>query len=416
MSEMDFFRTAAVKQQAARLDGEVIIAQPISSSVLTLVFLLLVVVIISFLSQSSFHRKETVIGYLKPDTGLAKIVSPRPGVISQLYVEDGQQVKAGQHLALLQMQDNLAEGQSLTESLALALQQQIELVHLRKKQSLDQYQQQQAELKNRLTLSQNLLKDIVVQQQLVQQRLKLHQARYRNYQSLSLQGAVSANDLQQQHELHLTIQQQLSELNASEQSQLTQIAQVKGLSERLPAEHQQQMALLDSDISRLSQQQIELNARGQLLLTAPVSGRVTNLMAEIGTSVQGSFTLLTIMPLDAKLEAVLLVPTRAYGFIQPGQRTRLRFDAFPYQRFGLYEGEVTKTAQTIVLPQELDMPVVVQEPVYRVSVTLDQQHIQAFGNSVQLQSGMSLSADIVLEQRSLLAWLLEPIFSLKGKL
>ncbi len=256
----------------------------------------------------------------------------------------------------------------------------------------------------------------MVQQQLVQQRLKLHQARYRNYQSLSLQGAVSANDLQQQHELHLTIQQQLSELNASEQSQLTQIAQVKGQSERLPAEHQQQMALLDSDISRLSQQQIELNARGQLLLTAPVSGRVTNLMAEIGTSVQGSFTLLTIMPLDAKLEAVLLVPTRAYGFIQPGQRTRLRFDAFPYQRFGLYEGEVTKTAQTIVLPQELDMPVVVQEPVYRVSVTLDQQHIQAFGNSVQLQSGMSLSADIVLEQRSLLAWLLEPIFSLKGKL
>lgn len=75
MSEMDFFRTAAVKQQAARLDGEVIIAQPISSSVLPLVFLLLVVVIISFLSQSSFHRKETVMGYLKPDTGLAKIVS-----------------------------------------------------------------------------------------------------------------------------------------------------------------------------------------------------------------------------------------------------------------------------------------------------------------------------------------------------
>jgi membrane fusion protein len=44
------------------------------------------------------------------------------------------------------------------------------------------------------------------------------------------------------------------------------------------------------------------------------------------------------------------------------------------------------------------------------------QHIRAYGNTVPLQSGMLLSADIVLEQRSLLAWLFEPVLSLKGRL
>ena len=90
---------------------------------------------------------------------------------------------------------------------------------------------------------------------------------------------------------------------------------------------------------------------------------------------------------------------------------RLRFDAFPYQRFGSYQGQVIKTAQAIVLPNEVDMPVTVQEPVYRVEVQLESQQIRAFNNDVPLQSGMLLSADIVLEQRSLLAWLFEPIFS-----
>mgnify|MGYP006198678367 CR=1 FL=1 len=132
--------------------------------------------------------------------------------------------------------------------------------------------------------------------------------------------------------------------------------------------------------------------------------------------VGAALPLLTIMPEQAELLAVLLVPTRAYGFVQPGQQARLRFDAFPYQRFGSYQGQVIKTAQAIVLPNEVDMPVAVQEPVYRVEVQLESQQIRAFNNNVPLQSGMLLSADIVLEQRSLMAWLFEPILSLKGRL
>lgn len=416
MAENGLFRANAVKQQSARLDGDVIIAQPVSSSFLTIVLLCVVTAIIAFLSLTSFNRKETVSGYLKPDIGLAKVVSSRAGVIQQVYVDDGQQVQAGDRLALVIVPEHLSAGDSLTGTLFQGLLQQTELVNLRKQQVISQLSQQETELTTRLTLSRNLLSDIKAQQQLLQQRLQLNQQRYQNYQNLTQRGAISTNELQQQHELVLNIQQQLAELNASEQSQKAQIEQLSGQLQRLPSEQQQQLAVLDSDISRLKQQQTELNARGELLITAPITGRVTNLVAEIGNNVQMGLPLLTIMPDNAELQAVLLVPTRAYGFVMPGQRTRLRFDAFPYQRFGLYEGEVIKTAQAIVLPNEVDMPVAVQEPVYRVEVALASQHIRAYGNTVPLQSGMLLSADIVLEQRSLLAWLFEPVLSLKGRL
>lgn len=416
MSEQGLFRANAVKQQGAKLDGDVIIAQPLSSSVLTIILVCVVIIIAIFLSVTSFNRKETVTGYLKPDMGLAKVVSSRAGVIQQLYVDDGQQVQAGDRLALITIPEHLAAGDSLTNTLFQGLVQQTELISLRKQQLQSQFVQQQAEFSARLTLSKNLLRDITAQHALLQQRLQLNQQRYQNYQTLNNSGAISTMELQQQHELVLNIQQQLAELNANEQSQKAQIEQLSGQLQRLPSEQQQQLAMLDTDISRLKQQQTELHARGELLITAPIAGRVTNLIAEIGNNVQIGLPLLTIMPDNAELQAVLLVPTRAYGFVKVGQHTRLRFDAFSYQRFGLYEGQVIKTAQAIMMPNEVDMPVAVQEPVYRVEVALDSQQIRAYGNTVPLQSGMLLSADIVLEQRSLLAWLFEPILSLKGRL
>ena len=109
------------------------------------------------------------------------------------------------------------------------------------------------------------------------------------------------------------------------------------------------------------------------------------------------------------------MPTRAFGFVQPGQQTRIRFDAFPYQRFGLFEGEVIRAASAILTPGEVEMPINIQEPVYRVEVTLGEQEIRAYGNHVPLQAGMTLSADIVLEERSLISWLFEPILSLQGR-
>lgn len=416
MVEQGLFRANAVKQQSARLDGDVIIAQPLSSTLLTVILVGVVLTLLTFLSLASFNRKETVTGYLKPDMGLAKVMSPRSGVIQQVFIEDGQQVQAGDRLALLSMPDNLAIGDSLSSTLQQGIQQQIALVSQRREQVITQFNQQANEYQSRLRLSQNLLQDLQAQQQLLQERLALHLQRQQDFIALQQRGAISATELQQQQELVLNLRQQLAELNASAQNQKAQFAQLEGLIERLPGEQQQQLTLLDSELSRLSQQYTELSARGELLITAPISGRVTNLVAETGANVRAELPLLTIMPDNAELQAILLVPTRAYGFVMPGQRTRLRFDAFPYQRFGLYEGEVIKTAQAIVLPGEVDMPVAVQEPVYRVQVALGQQEIRAYGNTVPLQSGMLLSADIVLEQRSLISWLFEPILSLQGRL
>ena len=416
MSTDSLFRPEAVKQQGVKLDGDVIIAQPVSVTVLVAVLVAVVAIAVTFLSQSSFNRKETVMGYLKPDVGMARVAAQRSGTVVSVLVEEGQLVQAGQELARISSDEFLAQGENLSSQLALALQQQQQSLQQRLQQyELANNEQQQA-IRQRIANAQAQLVEIRSQQQLMQERYKINQLRLQDYQQLRAKGHLSAAELNNQQEQILSLRQQQTDLQLSYQNQHSQLIQLQAQLEAQGREFTQQKAQIAAEGARLEQQKSEVQARGEVVLTAPISGRVTNLIAETGSMAVAGRSLLTILPKDSQLYAVLLVPTRAFGFIEAGQHARLRFDAFPYQRFGLYEGEVVQHSKAILLPNELEIPVPIQEPVYQVRVKLNAQHIKAYGAEVPLQAGMLLSADIVLEQRSLLSWLFEPLLSLRGRL
>ena len=104
---------------------------------------------------------------------------------------------------------------------------------------------------------------------------------------------------------------------------------------------------------------------------------------------------------------------RSSNYFQ-GQNTRLRYHAFPYQRFGIAQGQIKLVSTHVILPSETDIPGIITVPSYRVVVSLESQTISAYGREMPLRSGMKLDADIVIEQRSLIRWLFDPIFSLQG--
>jgi membrane fusion protein len=120
-----------------------------------------------------------------------------------------------------------------------------------------------------------------------------------------------------------------------------------------------------------------------------------------------------IVPDDSILQAELFVPTRAIGFVQPGQEVRILYDAFPYQQFGTYRGRVIEISQTILTRTDAIGPVELKEPAYRVKVSLDRPDIDAYGKRIPLQADMLLRADIILEKRTLLRWLLDPLLSVR---
>ncbi len=84
------------------------------------------------------------------------------------------------------------------------------------------------------------------------------------------------------------------------------------------------------------------------MIRAPIAGRVSSLQATVGKPADPRQLQLSIVPDGSTLQAELFVPTRARGFVRPGQEVRILYDAFPYQRYGTHRGQVDDVSQTVL--------------------------------------------------------------------
>lgn len=109
------------------------------------------------------------------------------------------------------------------------------------------------------------------------------------------------------------------------------------------------------------------------------------------------------------MQAELLIPTRAAGFVRVGQDVRFQYDAFPYQNFGTYTGRIVELSHTVLTKSDTAGPIAPEEPVYKAIARLDRPDVDANGQTAPLQSGMLLKAEIILDRRSLAEWIIDPL-------
>jgi len=113
----------------------------------------------------------------------------------------------------------------------------------------------------------------------------------------------------------------------------------------------------------------------------------------------------------------LYISSRAVGFVKPGKKVLLRYEAYPYQKFGQPEGVVATVSRAPIPAAELSYTLPnmsigpnAAETYYRLEVIIPKQTITAYGKEEPLQAGMMLQADILLETRKLYEWLFEPLY------
>ncbi|MBC8057325.1 MAG: HlyD family secretion protein, partial [Rhizobiales bacterium] len=122
------------------------------------------------------------------------------------------------------------------------------------------------------------------------------------------------------------------------------------------------------------------------------------------------------------LQAQLFAPSSAVGFVRANQQVQLRYQAFPYQKFGHQSGEVVQVSRSPLQASELaglSLPAALSaggEPLYRITVDLDRQSVAAYGQPQALSPGMQLEADVLLDRRRLIEWLFEPVLGIAGRI
>ncbi|TGQ52308.1 HlyD family type I secretion periplasmic adaptor subunit [Mesorhizobium sp. M1C.F.Ca.ET.193.01.1.1] len=144
---------------------------------------------------------------------------------------------------------------------------------------------------------------------------------------------------------------------------------------------------------------------GDLTLTAPVSGRVDNLLVfTVGGFVEAGSTMMSIVPADDAIEIEAFFDNRDVGFLQSGQPAFIKFDAFPAERFGIVHGRVTSVgadARGNVEPGKW---------VYAARLQLQQRGIHDTPqHEIRFAPGMTATVDVIIGERRLISYFFEPI-------
>jgi len=414
------YRAAAIAHQQETRLGQAFRTHTSMSLWLTSTLVIMALLIAAFLYCGQYTRKARVAGFLAPSQGLIKVYTPQSGTVTERKVEEGQRVQQGDVLFVLSTeQSSLENADAQAAAIATIQERQNSLLdELEQQDDLNRIQWQdlhtrQANLRTELT---QLDYEITLQHK---RSLLANQTRDK-YQQLYKRGFVPEVQWQEKQEYALAQEASLHNLKRDQTGVQRQLDSLQSTIASSRPEFARQRAELDRQISSAEQQLTEYQARRSVVIRAPAAGTVSTVMLYQGQVANQHSPLLTILPRDSQLQVNLLVPSRAIGFIAPGQTVALRYQAFPYQRFGMQSGQVSQVTRTLIKPGEADFPIQLDEPAYRVIVELSRQSLRAWHQNMQqnisLQSGMLLDADIELDRYSLLQWIFDPLLSLAGRL
>jgi len=368
-----------------------------------------------FLARGAIPRVESAQGYLEPVGGVARVRAPRQAIVEAVHVKDGQLVQRGDLLVTLQSgQATLSGGTAETEIAGqLRAQQQDIEAQLAREQTWRRNEERRLaarvdDLVNDLDL---LERNMATQQE----QMDLAQRQAERIRNLAERGTISLDELHRREIAALTQKLAVQTSEREQSAKRAELVQARIALEQLPTLASERQRALRDSLANAQQRLIELEARRSVVVRAPTTGRIAAIPALAGSAIDNGGLIATIVPDGAELRARMFVPTRAIGKVHAGQPVAVRYDAFPYQKYGSFKGRVVDVSSSVLLPQEIEKvaPVKVTESAYVLDVVLDRQTVPSGGEAVaRLRPDMTLTAMIEIDRRPLIAWIGDSLFGI----
>lgn len=427
------FRREATASLGQQWLGTIHLAQPLSSWLISGLAFVILLAFITFVLVGTITKKARVTGILVPGKGSLVINAPNAGVLVRTYITEGQRVRAGEPLFELSTERQGSRGE-LTALIAQQLKSRTSSLETERRLRLAQNEERKTVLTQRLQSLNAEANQLAQETELIKRRLALAQQTLRKYETLQASGYFSAAQTQQQEEAVIDLSTRLAnEGRTAAQLRATRL-EVEGELAALATSLATDLAQLQRAQASLEQEIAENNSRKSVLITAPQDGKLTTITYQAGQAINGGQTLATLIPMRSdnadgatELEVHLYAPSRTAGFVARGQNVLIRYQAFPYQKFGLQKGIVIDVSATPFAPNELPQNLASTiltnaqqnaregsggEALYRIKVRPEKQTIQAYGRSQYLKPGMTLEADVMQDSRKIWEWIAEPLLAI----
>lgn len=413
----DLFRKESLEAKKIKLLGSVALYCPPYRWVIITLICLLVVIMIAFCFFGSYTKRETAQGMLIPEKGMMTITAMSAGTVIALPVSENDNLQKGDKIATVSSEISTRYGQT-RETIASQLVLQREGLH---------NQITNLETLNRETLQALQEKVSLLDQQLAEldtifhqrtQQIELTRIQLDKIKAMRKEGFASNTQVEKQQSDLLDARVRLQDVARQRIDVRQQLAQTRQQLREQPINYSQQKNDLQQKLSDITQSIMENESHRSIDLRAPEKGIVSAVLVKQGQVVSAGQTLAMILPGNARLQARIMLSSRAIGFIRSGQRVVLRYEAFPWQKFGQQYGTVSEISKSALSPQEVSTMTgdnQIKESMYQVKVALDKQTVQAYGKQASLRPGSGLEADFIIDKRHIYEWILEPLNAL-GKM
>jgi membrane fusion protein len=399
------FRKEIIEAKRDRLEGNVVAAVPPSARLYTILVTAIVGIILAILIFGSYATTARVRGIVAYDTGIARVYPSSAAEIRQFHVRNGDVVRAGQPLVTLALAQGVDGVGSQLEQLTnqdTELARQIDLGAQNSAAEAAALNQQRASLTASIASMER-------QRSLAADQVNLARSALRRATGLARQGAGSQRQVEDARSELLARRTDMESLGERIIAQRATLENAIAQGTQRQIEASRNRSVLLAQRASLAEQRAGLMRTDRLQLTAPIAGEVSDISIEVGQHARTDQSLVTIVPQNSRLEVWLYAPSRAVGVTKVGQRVRLLFDAFPYQQYGAGSGVVTEVSRVPTEPTNLDPGLGIEEPVFRIRVRIDELPPRVPVDRRSLRPGMTLGANLVLENRSLWQVLLGPI-------
>jgi membrane fusion protein len=415
---VSIFRPEALQSQRTSWAGEIRLIRPLSLTVLTGAAVVAALSLGLFLFAAEYTRKVRVSGVLVPDRGVIRLVAPQEALLAERRVAEGARVRAGDVLFVLSLDRAAASGDTQAAvQRTLAAREKSLAEASAQQQSL--YDSQAAALARRASDMQREQAVLDAELALSAQRIKLAEEAKARVESLRTDNFVSSAQVQAKAEELLALQAQRQSIERQRAALAREQSALDAQRRDLPLDNSRKLGEIERERAELAQQGAESEARRSLVIRAPQDGVVSGLIAQPGQTVTPGVALASLVPSDARLQAHLYAPSSAVGFLRAEQPVLLRYEAFPYQKFGAQHGRIEQVSLAPLSPSELSglggLAGATREPMYRIAVVLERQDMPTAHAARPLVPGMQLEADVPIERRRLIEWLFAPVLGVAGR-
>ncbi len=421
MSDRGLFRQEALENAKSRWLGQALLLSGYPVWIVAIFTLVFISVLLAVIIFCDYTRRINVNGEVTSLPRAVNIFSPGQGFISLSDVRVGERVSKGDRLYQIDV-SRVTHSGNVSENMIQSIRQQISIVESiidklndNKKITLSHMEQQLEKYQNAYQQSLRIVDN--ARKGMVDMKATMD-----NYSDYKRKGLVNNDQMTNQRYLYYQQQSAYQNLNSQLIQQNLQIISLKGDVITKATDFDNQIAQQQYQLGNLRRQLAEMDASGTLFVSAPLDGRVESLSVTQGQMVNAGDSLAQIVPEDSQgYFLILWLPNSSIPYVKTGDKINIRYDAFPYEKFGQFSGKVISISSVPASPQELasySNPPKIQlngpaEPFYKAIINIDDDSRR---HSLVLTNGMKAQATVFLESRPLYQWVLSPFYDVVNSL